>query len=166
MKPRPYRIYLQKTGSCFWSVNYTTSKILFLCSGNELQIFKYPLFERTLCIDTYRINFVIKKWNCKAILHIFGKRKLQWCWNTFRFSLGEPHQNHDVAATLTPGRKNDVGNATLWQHYSTSWPKHNQNLTLLQRHVRAGLWWTETIQRREKASKYFVQYCSSYSLVA
>ena len=44
IKPRPYRIYRQKTGSCFWSVNYTRSKISFLCSGNKLQVFKYPPF--------------------------------------------------------------------------------------------------------------------------
>ena len=42
VKPRPYQIYPQKTGSCFWSVNYTRSKIPFLCSGNKPQIFKYP----------------------------------------------------------------------------------------------------------------------------
>ena len=60
IKPRPYRIYRHKTGRCFWSVNYTRSKIPFLCSGIELQIFKYPPFERTLCIDTYRINCLSK----------------------------------------------------------------------------------------------------------
>ena len=85
------------------------------------------------------------------MLHIFGKRKLQWYWNIFRFSSGKQNQNHDVAATLIPGRKtdventtlafgcsNNVGNATLWQRYPTSRPKYNQNLTLLQRHVPPG----------------------------
>ena len=61
IKPQHYRIYSQKTDSCFWSVNYIRSKITFLCSGNKLQIFKYPPFDRTLCIDTHRINFVYSK---------------------------------------------------------------------------------------------------------
>ena len=36
-------------------MNCARSKIPFLCSGNKMQIFKYPTYERTLCIDTYRI---------------------------------------------------------------------------------------------------------------
>ena len=67
---------------------------------------------------------------------------------------GKRHQKHDVAATLIPGRKNDVGNivettlvfgcsndvgnTTLWQRYPMSRPKYNQDLTLLQRCVPAG----------------------------
>ena len=114
IKPRPYRIYRQKTGSCFWSVNYTRSKIPFLCSGNKLQIFKYPPFEQTLCIDTYRINFVYQKMELQGNIAYLGKRKLQWYWSIFRFSSGKRRQNHDVAATVMPGRKTDVEN-TLWQ---------------------------------------------------
>ena len=81
IKARAYRIYPLKTGSCFWSVNYTRSKNPFLCSGNELQIFKYPPFKRTLCIDTYRINFVYQKWICKAILQNYNdiEKVLDFC---------------------------------------------------------------------------------------
>ena len=38
-------------------LNYTRSKIPFLCSGNKLQFFKYPPFERTICIDTDKFCF-------------------------------------------------------------------------------------------------------------
>ena len=152
IKLRPYRIHCQKIGSCFWSVNYTRSKIPFLCSGNKLQIFKYPPFERTLCIDTYRINFIYQKMELQGhITYLWGEKI--WYWNTFRFSSGKRHQNHDVAATLIRRRKhnvvttvvfgcsNDLGNnvATLSQRYPRSRPKYNQNLTLLQRRVPAGL---------------------------
>ena len=58
IKPRPCRIYLQKTGNCFWSVNYTRSKIPFLCSGNKLQIFQ--LNERLALIHTEQIMFIKK----------------------------------------------------------------------------------------------------------
>ena len=138
-------------------MNYTRSKIPFLCSGNKLQIFKYLPFERMLCIDTNRINFVYQKWNCKAVLHIFGKRKL-WYWNNFGFSSGKRNQNHDVAATLIPGRKTDVETScnnvvtTFLFVVATSETQRcnnamtalsdvatkNQNLTLLQRHLPAG----------------------------
>ena len=36
-------------------------KIPFLCSDNELQIFKYPPLERTRCISKYRITFFLSK---------------------------------------------------------------------------------------------------------
>ena len=45
----------------FWSVNYTISKIHFLCSDNMLQIFKYTPIVQTNCIDAYRINYVDQK---------------------------------------------------------------------------------------------------------
>ena len=76
IRTRPYRIYRQKTGNCFWSVNYTRSKIPFLCSGNKLQIFKYPPFERTLCIDTYRINFVYQKMELQGNIVYLWKKKI------------------------------------------------------------------------------------------
>ena len=113
VKPQPYRIHSQKTESCFWSVNYIRSKITFLCSGNKLQIFKYPPFDRTLCIDTYRINFVYQKMELQVNVAYLWKKKLLWYWNTFRFSSGKRHQNHEVAAKLIPGRKTDVQNTTL-----------------------------------------------------
>ena len=62
------------------------------------------------------INSVYQKWNCMAMLHIFGEIKLWWYWNSFRFSSGKRLHNHDVAATLTPGRKANVKNTTLWLH--------------------------------------------------
>ena len=73
IKPRPYRIYRQKTGSCFWSVNYARSKIPFLYSGNELQIFKYPPFEQTLCIDA---NFVYQKIELEDNIVYLKKKKI------------------------------------------------------------------------------------------
>ena len=65
IQPRPHRIYRQKTRNSFWSVNYTRSKISFLCSGNKLQIFKYPPFEQTLCIRKNRkcISFEKENYN-------------------------------------------------------------------------------------------------------
>ena len=76
IKPRPYRIYHQKTDSYFWSVNYIRSKIPFLCSGNELKIFKYPPFEGTLCIDTYRINFPHQKMDLQGNIAYLWKKKI------------------------------------------------------------------------------------------
>ena len=95
-KPRPYRFYCQKTRNYFWLVNYTRSKILFLCSGNKLRTFK---FERTLCIDTSATNFVYQKMELQSNIAYLWKKKL-WCWSTFRFSSGKRHQNHDVAAFI------------------------------------------------------------------
>ena len=55
-------------------------------------------------------------------------------------------RKHDVVTTLVFGlsfwskercRKHNV-ETMLWQRYPTSWPKYNQNLTLLQRRVPAG----------------------------
>ena len=156
IKPRPYRIYLQKTGSCFWSVNYTRSKIPFLCSGNKLQIFKYPPFERTLFIDTHSINFVYQKmelqgnivylWKKKIIMilediHIFVRKTTsesrRYC--NVKTRSENRHRKHNVVTTLVFGSSNDVGNTTLWQRYPASRPKYNQNLTLVQRRVPAGL---------------------------
>ena len=74
IKPRPYRIYRQKTGNCFWSVSYTRSKIPFLSSGNKLQIFKYPPFEQTLCIDTYRKKFVYQKMELQGNIAYLWKK--------------------------------------------------------------------------------------------
>ena len=112
----PTEFVARKEGALsLWSVNYTRSKIPFLCSGTKLQIFKYPPFERTLCIGTYRINIVYQKWNCKQILHIFGKRRLYWYWSTLRFSSGKRQQNHDVAATLMLGQKTKHSNdVSFW----------------------------------------------------
>ena len=76
IEPRPCWIYCQKTGSCFWSVNYTRSKIPFLCSGNKLQVFKYPPFERMLCIDLYRINFVYQKMELQGSIAYLWKKKI------------------------------------------------------------------------------------------
>ena len=48
IKPRPYQIYRQKTGSRFWSLNYTRSKIPFFYSCNKLQIFKFHHWANAL----------------------------------------------------------------------------------------------------------------------
>ena len=108
IKPRPYRIYRQKTGSCFWSVNYTRSKIPFLCSGNKVQIFKYPPFERMLCIWHIHNKFCLSK----------NRIARQYCISLEKENYNDigthlDFQNHDVAATLLLGRKNDVENTTL-----------------------------------------------------
>ena len=76
IKPHPYRIYRQKTGSYFWSANYTRPKIPFLCSGKKLQIFKYQPFERTVCIDTYRINFVYQKTELQGSIAYLWKKRI------------------------------------------------------------------------------------------
>ena len=52
------------------------SKIPFLCSGNKLQIFRYPSFEGTLCIDTYRINFVYQKMELQGNITYLWKKKI------------------------------------------------------------------------------------------
>ena len=130
IKPRPYRIYSQKTKSCFCSVNYTRSKIPFLFSGNKLQIFKYSQFERRLCFDTYRINFVYQKmelqgniaylWKTKIIMilehiQIFVRKRLsesRRCCN-LNTRLENQRRKHNVVTTLVFGCSNDVGNTTL-----------------------------------------------------
>ena len=154
-KPLPYRIYCQKQGAVFWSVNYTRSKIPFLCSGNKLQIFKYRPFERTLCIDTYRINFVYQKmelqgnitylWKKTIImilehLQIFVRKttsESRRCCNVNTRSESQ-HRKRNVLTTLVFGRRSNVGNITLWQRYPMSRLKYNQNLPLLQSRVPAG----------------------------
>ena len=136
-------------------MNYTRSKILFLCSDNKLQIFKYPPFERMLCIDTCRINFVYQKmelqgdiaylWQKKIIMilehiQIFFRKmtsESRGCCNVNTI-LENRHRKHNVATKLVFGCSNDVGNTTLWQRYPTLRPKYNQNLTLLKRLVPTG----------------------------
>ena len=155
IKPRPYRIYCQKTGSCFWSVNYIRSKIPFLCSRNKLQFFKYSPFEGALCINTYRISFVYQKMELQGNIAYFWKNKIimilqhiqifvrkttsesRRCCNVNTRSENR-RRKHNVVTTLVFSCSNDVGNATLWQRYPMSRPKCNQNLTFLQRRVTAG----------------------------
>ena len=140
IQPRPYWIYRQKTGSCFWSVNYTRSKIPFLCSGNQLQIFKYPPFERTLFIDTCSINFVYQKMELQGNIVNLWKKKiimiLEYIYIFVRKTTSESrrycnvktrsenrHRKHNVVTMLVFGCSNDVGNTTLWQRYLASRPK-------------------------------------------
>ena len=130
IKPRLYRIYGQKTGNCFWLVSYTRSKIPFICSGSELQIFKYPQFERTLCTDTYGINFVYQKmelretnpylWTNKIIMmlehvEIFVRTTTSEIWRCciVNTRLESQRWKHNIVTTLVFGRSNDVGNTTL-----------------------------------------------------
>ena len=124
IKPRPYQIYRQKTG------NYTRSNIPFLCSGNELQILKYLPFERTLCIDTYRINFVHQKMELQGNIVYLWKKKiimiLEHLQNFVRKTTSgsrrccnvnvrseNRRRKHDVVTTLVFRRSNDVGNTML-----------------------------------------------------
>ena len=114
----------------------------------------HHLSQRFALTHTKEILF-IKKWNCQAILHIFGKRKLKWYWNTFKFPPGKKtsesrrccnvntrsesrRQKDNVVTTLDFGCGNDVRNTTLWQRYPTLRPKYNQNQTLLQSCVPTG----------------------------
>ena len=76
IKPPPYRVYRQKTGSCFVISELHKIKNPFSLSGNELQIFKYPPFERTICIDTYRINFVYQKMELQGNIAYLWKKKI------------------------------------------------------------------------------------------
>ena len=146
IKPRPYRIYLQKTGSCFWSVNYARSKIHFLCSGNKLQIFKYPPFEGTLGIDTYRINFAHQKmglqgniaylWIKEIIMileHIYisvrkATSELRRCCRV-NTSSENRRRKHNVVTTLVFSCSNDIGNTTLWQRCDNVTQRRDQNTT-------------------------------------
>ena len=50
--------------------------VLYDCSDNKLQIFKYPPFERTLCIDTYKINFVYQKMKLLGNIAYLRKKKI------------------------------------------------------------------------------------------
>ena len=60
--PQPYQLYRLKTGSCINGPNkITKSKIVFLCLGKVLQIFKYRLNWATLYIHTCKINSVYQE---------------------------------------------------------------------------------------------------------
>ena len=124
IKPRPCRIYRQKTGSSFRSANCTRSKVPFLCSGNKLQIFKYPPFEQTLCIDTYRINFFLSKNGIARQYYIPLEKEhydigthLDFCQEndiSITTLLAQQKQCcNKVVTTLVFGCSNDVGNTTL-----------------------------------------------------
>ena len=69
--------------------------------------------ERTLWIDAYRINYVYSEIESN-IAYLWGK-KIIMILEQIRFLSGKRLQNHDVAATLTPGRKSNVENTTLQQ---------------------------------------------------
>ena len=130
IKPRSCLIYCQKTGSSFRSVNCTRSKIPFLCSGNKLQVFKYPPFERMLCIDLYRINFVYQKMELQGSIAYLWKKKIiiilehiqifvrkttseSRCFCNGNTRLKNRYGKHNVVTTLVFGCSNDVGNITL-----------------------------------------------------
>ena len=132
-KARPYRIYRRKTESCFWSGYYTRSKIPFLCSGNELQIFKYPPFERTLCIDTYRINFVYQKMELQGNIVYLWKKKIIMILEHVNVTSENRRRKHDVVTTLVFRRSNDVGSTTLWQRCDNVIRCRDQNTTKTQR---------------------------------
>ena len=141
IKPQPYQIYHQKTGSCYWSVNYTRTKIPFPCSGNEW-VANFQIYTNW----AYALHWRRQNKFC------LSKNGIAW---QYCISLGKWNYNDIFAATLIPvrkavdknivvttlvfGRSNDAGNTTLWQRYLTWQPKFNQNPTLIQRRVPAGL---------------------------
>ena len=146
IEPRLYRIYRQKTGCCFWSVNCTRSRIPFLRSGNELQIFKYPPFERTLCIDTYRLSFVYQNmdlhgniaylWGKKTImilehLQIFVRKTTSESWRCYNVNNRSENgsRKHNVVTTLVFGHSNNVRNTTFWQRFDNVIRHCDQNKT-------------------------------------
>ena len=95
-----------------------------------MQIFKYTLTERTLCLEAYRINSVYQKlelhgniphlWENKIIMilehfKIFVRKttsKSQRCCNVNTKS-EIPRRKHNVVTMLVFGRSNNVGNTTL-----------------------------------------------------
>ena len=62
-----------------------------------------PSFERTLEIETYRINYVYQKMELQG--------NIAYLWNKKIIMILEHIQN--FVATLIPGRKTDVENTTL-----------------------------------------------------
>ena len=122
-------------------MKYTRSKIHFLYSSNELQIFKYSSFEQTLCIDTYRINFAYHKMELQGNIAYLWKNKiimiLEHLWIFVRKTTSESRRscnvnsrsesqgrNHNVVTTLVFGRSNDVG-----QRCDNVIRRRNQNKT-------------------------------------
>ena len=97
IKSRSYRIYRHKTGSCSKSVNYATSKIPFICSGNKLKIFKYTPIEQTICIDAYQFRL--------------SKNGIAW---QYCISLEKQNYN-DIRTPLDFRQKNDFKITTLLQ---------------------------------------------------
>ena len=96
------------------------------------RIFKYPPFRWTLCIDTYRINFVYQKmqlqgnvaylWEKKIIMilehfQILVRKKTSESRRSFNFNTMSENRSrkHNVVTRLVFGCSNDVGNTTLWQ---------------------------------------------------
>ena len=48
----------------------------FVYSGNKLQIFKYPPFDKKLSIDTYTTNFVYQKVELQSNIVYLWKKKI------------------------------------------------------------------------------------------
>ena len=111
-------------------MNYARTKIPFLYSGYELKIFKYLPFEQTLCIDTYRINFVYLKMEFQGNIAYLWKKKIilifKQLYNFVRKTTSESRsccnvnvrsengrQKHDFVTALIFGCRNDVGNTTF-----------------------------------------------------
>ena len=159
IRPRPYRILRQKTGNFFWSVNYARSKIPFLCSGNKLRIFKCPPFEKRLCFDTYWINFIYQKMELQGNTAYLWKKKiimiLEHIEIFVRKTTSESRRCCNVDTRSENRRRKHNVVTTLWQRYPTSRPKYNQNLTLLQRRVPAGILLTEKTAANKHSDIFF-----------
>ena len=121
-------------------MNCTRSKIPFLCSGNKLQIFKHPPFERTLCIDTYRINFVYQKMKLQGTIAYLWKKKiimiLEHIYIFVRKTTSESRRccnaNTRSENRLVFACSNYVGNTTLWQCRDNVIWRRDQNTTKTQ----------------------------------
>ena len=112
-------------------MDYTRSKIPFLCSDNELQIFKYPPFEWTLYINTYRINFVYQKMELQSYTVYLWKKKLQWHCNTldfFRKTISESRRWCNVSTGSENRRRKHVVTTLVFSRSRRR--KHNVVTTL------------------------------------
>ena len=123
-------------------MNYARSKTPFLCSGKKLQIFKYPLLEQTLCMNTCKTNLVdlqgniVYLWAKKIIMilehiYIFVRKntsELRRCCNVNTRSENR-RRKHNVVTTLVFGCSNEVGNTKLLQRCDNVIQHCDQNTT-------------------------------------
>ena len=128
---------------------YWTTQDPFSLFRQEMQIFKYTLTERTLCLEVYRINSVYQKlelhgnipylWENKIIMilehfEIFVRKttsKSQRCCNVNTKS-EIPRRKHNVVTMLVFVRSNNVGNTMLWQRYENAIQRRDRKTTKTQ----------------------------------
>ena len=128
---------------------YWTTQDPFSLFRQEMQIFKYTLTERTLCLEAYGINSVYQKlelhgnipylWENKIIMilehfEIFVRKttsKSQRCCNVNTKS-EIPRRKHNVVTMLVFGRSNNVGNTMLWQRFDNVIQRRDRKTTKTQ----------------------------------